>query len=402
MIITIGGDAGSGKSTVAQLVAERLGFKFHSIGNLRRQMASARGMTIEEYNKLGETDPSTDKEADAFQEKLGKTEDNFVLEGRLGWKFIPQSFKVFLAVDEKVAAERILKDHQAKRRASEKAIHTIDEALAHLRARRKTDTLRYKKYYNTDFLDMKHYDLVIDTSKSTVEKVADEILEAARKDLKSEARRGVHMSVKEHDFVELDYTGRLKEGNSVFDTTEERVARDNGMKGKFGRITICLGKGHLLKGLEKKLVGKELGTHHIELSADEAFGKKNGKLMNLIPTQNFIKQGIQPQPGMPVEIDGMMGTVRAVTGGRTIVDFNHPLAGKDVSYDVTLHKIITDAAQKVASLVKVLLNQEPQVTVAKDDVTVSLKEELPKQIADELAKEIVATAGVKHVAFLKA
>lgn len=210
------------------------------------------------------------------------------------------------------------------------------------------------------------------------------------------------MALKEHDFVELDYTGRLKEDKSIFDTTDEKVAKANGMKGSFGKITICLGKGHLLQGLEKKLIGKELGTHHIELSADEAFGKKNAKLMNLIPTQNFIKQGIQPQPGMPVQIDGMMGTIRAVTGGRTIVDFNHPLAGKDVSYDVTLHQVITDAGQKVASLVKVLLNQEPKVTVAKDDVTVSLKEELPKQIADELAKEISATAGVKHVQFLKA
>ncbi|HSU72678.1 MAG TPA: FKBP-type peptidyl-prolyl cis-trans isomerase [Candidatus Binatia bacterium] len=210
------------------------------------------------------------------------------------------------------------------------------------------------------------------------------------------------MAVKEHDFVELDYTGRLKDDSSIFDTTEEKVAKEHQLKGTFAKVTICLGKGHLLHGLEKKLIGKELGTHKIELKAEEAFGKKNAKLLNLIPTQNFIKQGIRPEPGMPVNIDGHMGTVRAVTGGRTIVDFNHPLSGKDVVYEVTLHKIITDPQQKVASLVKVLLNEEPKVTVLKDDVTVSLKEELPKPVADELAKEITATAGVKHVTFLKA
>jgi FKBP-type peptidyl-prolyl cis-trans isomerase SlyD len=210
------------------------------------------------------------------------------------------------------------------------------------------------------------------------------------------------MAVREHDFVELDYTGRLKDDKSIFDTTDEKVAEKEGLKGKFGKITICLGKGHLLKGLEKKLIGKELGTHSVSLTAEEAFGKKNAKLMNLIPTQNFIKQGVRPEPGMPVSIDGHMGTVRAVTGGRTIVDFNHPLAGKDVVYEVTMHKVVTDAAAKVTALVKVLLNEEPKVSIAKDDATVSLKEELPKPVADELAKEIVSAAGVKHVAFLKA
>lgn len=181
MIVTIGGDAGSGKSTVAQLLAKKLEYAYHSVGNLRRQMAAARGLTIEEYNKLGESDPSTDREPDEYQAKLGRTQDNFVLESRLGWKFIPKSFKVFLAVDEKVAAERILKDHKKKHRPSEQTIKTLDEAIKHIRERRKSDLLRYKKYYKIDHLDQKHYDFVIDTSKSTVEKVVDIILEEVKK-----------------------------------------------------------------------------------------------------------------------------------------------------------------------------------------------------------------------------
>lgn len=181
MIITLGGDAGSGKSTVAQAVAKKLNYKYYSVGNLRRQIAAARGLTIEEYNKLGESDPKTDTEADAYQEKLGKTEDNFVLESRLGWKFVPKSLKIFLTVDEKVAAERIFKDHKAGKRPSEKPMKSIKDAVKEIEERRKSDLLRYKKYYNVNHLDKKHYDIILDTTGKTIEQVADEVLIEVKK-----------------------------------------------------------------------------------------------------------------------------------------------------------------------------------------------------------------------------
>ena len=211
------------------------------------------------------------------------------------------------------------------------------------------------------------------------------------------------MALKEHDFIELDYTGALKETKDVFDTTDAAVAKEHHLRNdaKFGAVTICLGKGYLLKGLETKLIGKETGKHHIELSPDDAFGRKNAKLIVLVPTQNFLKQGVQPQPGLPVNIDGTNGIIRTVTGGRTIVDFNHPLAGKEVIYDVAVHKVVTDTQTKVASIVKVLLGVPAAVTVTKDDAAIALKDELPKDAADALSKEIIATCGVKRVTFLK-
>ncbi|MBI4151076.1 FKBP-type peptidyl-prolyl cis-trans isomerase [Candidatus Woesearchaeota archaeon] len=210
------------------------------------------------------------------------------------------------------------------------------------------------------------------------------------------------MPFQEKDFVELDYTGFLKETNDVFDTTYPDIAKQHHLRGKPGKIVICLGRGHLLKGLEKVLVGKSEGKHRIELSAEHAFGKKNVKLINLVPTQNFIKAGVQPQPGLPVEIDGVMGTIKAVTGGRTVVDFNHPLSGKDVIYDVQLYKIVTDAQTQVRSIVNVLLGLEPQITIAKDDATITFKDELPKPVQDLLAKEIMETTAIKHVQCIKA
>ena len=77
MIISISGTPGAGKSTVAPMLADKLGYKRYYMGGLRREAARKRGLTIEEYNKLGETDPSTDLEVDRYQEELGKKENNF-------------------------------------------------------------------------------------------------------------------------------------------------------------------------------------------------------------------------------------------------------------------------------------------------------------------------------------
>lgn len=211
------------------------------------------------------------------------------------------------------------------------------------------------------------------------------------------------MPFKEKDFIEVDYTGMLKDTNDVFDTTDASLAKQHHLTGSVpGKVVVCLGRGYLLAGLEKRLIGKEPGKHRIELAAQDAFGKKNAKMITLIPTQNFLRDNIRPQPGLPVEIDGHMGTVKSVTGGRTIVDFNHPLSGRDVIYDITVHKVVTDLKDKVAAIVKMMLKVDAQVTVEKDDATITFKQELPKEIAEAITKEVQDTTGAKHVHILKA
>ncbi len=210
------------------------------------------------------------------------------------------------------------------------------------------------------------------------------------------------MPLKANEFVELDYTGFIKENNVVFDTTSSELAKKSNLVGKPGAVIVCLGRGHLLKGLEAAIIGKELGKHRIELSADNAFGKKNPKFINLIPTSNFINNQVRPQPGLPVEVDGKMGIVKAVAGGRTIVDFNHPVSGKDVVYDVTIHKIVTDTQAQAASIVKLWLGAQASVTVTKDEAAIAFKVEIPKQLQEFITKELTETTAIKHVKFGKA
>ena len=106
MKITISGKVGSGKSTVAKLLAKKLSLEYYSIGTIMREMASERGLSINEFSKKAENDKSIDIELDTRQKEIGKKE-KFIMDSRLGFYFIPDSFKIFLDVDIKEAAKRI-------------------------------------------------------------------------------------------------------------------------------------------------------------------------------------------------------------------------------------------------------------------------------------------------------
>ncbi len=154
----------------------------------------------------------------------------------------------------------------------------------------------------------------------------------------------------EGDFIEFDYVGKTNEG-IVFDTTIEDIGKKFGIKHTFKPIILCLGQGQLLKGLELALIGKELGKHIIKLEAKDAFGKKDAKLIQLVPLSKFLKDGLKPVPGMQVNIDGQIATIKRVSSGRVVVDFNHPMAGLELTYEVNVLKIITDLNVKVESFV---------------------------------------------------
>jgi cytidylate kinase len=172
MIITISGAPGSGKSTVARMLARRLGFRYYSMGNLTRSYARERGMTLEQFRRLEARNPAIDRKVDATAARLGKTRDNFILEGRLGFHFIPHSVKVYLSVDAKEAARRIWKDVDAGRRGEEVGKRTPLAAIYRdIRRRQADDRKRYLRYYRVDIADRKRYDIVISTTRKTPERI---------------------------------------------------------------------------------------------------------------------------------------------------------------------------------------------------------------------------------------
>ncbi len=162
MIVSFSGAPGSGKSGIAKRLAENLGWPYYDMGALRRKLAAERGMTLEEYNTLGETDPKTDTEVDEYQAKLGKEQDNFVIVGRTSWHFIPHSVKIYMDVDPLEGARRIFNDTSVRNEA--KNMSSVEAVLENMKKRQQSDSLRYKKYFNIDVNDKSHYDYIVDTS----------------------------------------------------------------------------------------------------------------------------------------------------------------------------------------------------------------------------------------------
>ncbi len=214
------------------------------------------------------------------------------------------------------------------------------------------------------------------------------------------------MTIKKNDFIEIEYTGKIKEDEMVFDTTDEKVAKDNGLEQEntnYGPVTICVGENQVLPGLDKALEGKEEGKDiSVELGPEDAFGKKDAKLIQLVQTSKFKKQGIQPMPGLQVNIDGTMATIKTVSGGRTLIDFNHPLAGKDVVYTVKINKIVKDDTKKLEAYINVALGiKDVDVEIKEGKATVGLKAELPKEITGQLSEKIKnVITSIKEIDFV--
>jgi FKBP-type peptidyl-prolyl cis-trans isomerase 2 len=210
---------------------------------------------------------------------------------------------------------------------------------------------------------------------------------------------GTSMSIAKGDFVELDYTGALDDG-MLFDTTDVALAKKHGLNSN-GPVLVVIGEKHVLPGLDTALVGKELGkSYAVKLQSENAFGKRSADMMQLVPTKRFHEQKINPYPGLRINLDNMQGLVRSVSGGRVIVDFNHPLSGRDVQYEFTVKKKVTDLKEKVVALIALQLGQkDAPVRVEGKDATVALKFELPKELVPEFNKEfkrLIPELGVLH------
>ena len=206
------------------------------------------------------------------------------------------------------------------------------------------------------------------------------------------------MAIKKNDFVEIEYTGRLKEENIIFDTTSEKTAKESNMLNEntdYGPVTVCIGHEQVLRGIDDALIGKEAGKEYkIDLKPGQAFGNKDAKLIQLIPTGRFRQQKIQPMPGLQVNIDGVFGIIKTVSGGRTLVDFNHPLAGKELSYKVKINRKVDDKKEQLIGYLKlVLAAKELEAEITDNKAKITLKMELPKEAQEELKSKLKEVIG---------
>ncbi len=170
--------------------------------------------------------------------------------------------------------------------------------------------------------------------------------------------------IKQGDFIKISYTAKLEDG-TVIDTTDEKVAKEYGIydeNGRYGDIVIVVGEGNVVKGLDEQLVGKEVGFKgEIVVPPEKAFGEYDPKKREIVSIRKFPER---PKPGQRVRLGNRVGTVERVIGRRVIVDFNHPLAGKTIIFDIEIKEKVEKLEEKIKALFVMYTGLDVEVEVS--------------------------------------
>lgn len=177
-IITIAGDLASGKSRITDLLQKKLNYEIYRNGEYVRKLAKEKGLDITSFNEYLKDHPEIDQQIEKSAALYAKEHDNLIVDARLGWYAIPESFKVYLKVDIDVAAKRAFEDEKRKETES---FETIEEQKQDMIKRFQSENERFFKLYGIHKEDLSNYDLVVDTSYDSIEENTRKIEEAYKK-----------------------------------------------------------------------------------------------------------------------------------------------------------------------------------------------------------------------------
>jgi len=172
------------------------------------------------------------------------------------------------------------------------------------------------------------------------------------------------------DFVELSYTARTVESDQLVDTTDEEVAKEEGVYEEdrsFGPRTIVIGEGHVFSTVDDELIGKAVGdAGTVTVPAEDAFGEADPDEVRTVSVEKIPED--DRYPGAHVTVEGEHGHVETVVGGRARVDFNHPLAGQDIEYDYEIVGEVEDRVKQAKGLFGMFVDAEPEMWIDTDEV----------------------------------
>ena len=195
------------------------------------------------------------------------------------------------------------------------------------------------------------------------------------------------MAIEKGDFVRVNFTGKIKGTDDIFETTYEEIAHETGVFDEnktYKSIPIVVGGNHLLPAIEEGIIGLETGDKKtVEVAADDAFGQRDPSKIQLMHMKDFKKQGMTPVKGMKIQSGDATGKILTVNGGRVKVDFNHELAGRDLVFDVEVSEILEDDNDKIKSMIE-FHYANPQVDIDKTEIDID--GDVLNLKMDELAK----------------
>ena len=162
-------------------------------------------------------------------------------------------------------------------------------------------------------------------------------------------------AVNKGDFIKIEMTGRVEETGEIFETTDQELAEEEGTYNEnrnYGPRLVIVGEGFVLRGLDSRLPGTPFEEEiEVEIPPEEAFGERDPNNVETIPYRILRSKGINPVVGAELEIDGRPAIIRSVGAGRVQVDYNHPLAGRTIIYDVKVTDHMTEDEEKWRALI---------------------------------------------------
>ncbi|MEM5829194.1 MAG: peptidylprolyl isomerase [Candidatus Aenigmatarchaeota archaeon] len=212
--------------------------------------------------------------------------------------------------------------------------------------------------------------------------------------------------MKSGDFVCIEYIAKVSETNEIFDTTKENVAREAGIfneKIKYGPLPIIVDAGFVIIGLNEKIKEMNVGEKKkFLIPPEKAFGERSENLVKLIPEIIFKQQNVDVLPGSYVMVNNLRGKIISVDGGRVKVDFNHPLAGKTLEYEVEIVKKIEDKIEKVKAIVDYFTGLEDcDIKIREKEVEIEAKSEIEGRVKAAIASQIIKwVEGIEVVKFV--
>ena len=206
---------------------------------------------------------------------------------------------------------------------------------------------------------------------------------------------------KEKDFIYIDYVARIKDTGEVFDTTIEEEAKKANIYDSekvYKPKLVILGEGAIIKGLEDALYQMNVGEEkEIEIPPEKAYGERDPSKVKTVSLGELRKQGIKPYPNMMLRMsDGSIAIVKSVSGGRVVLDYNHPLAGRTLVYKVKVVKVLESEMDKIKALIERYFGSSNvdkfsvEISNDKKEVKIAIPKEL--YLVEDLQSRIYITA----------
>lgn len=212
------------------------------------------------------------------------------------------------------------------------------------------------------------------------------------------------MAIPKNGFVLIDYVIRVRDTDELVDTTLEEVAKKESKydaEKVYEPLLVIVGENRVIRGLEEHIesfgeVGKELS---VEIPPEKAYGSRDSSRVRIVSIRELAKNNIVPEVGKTVELSGQVGVVRAVTGGRVLIDFNHPLAGKTLLCSYRIVRIVEDDVEKVKLLLHRRYKRIPaerfNISVNPSDGSITI--ELPREVYMDRDIQLVKALVVEEI-----